>query len=96
MSEGRTFEQVDSMAWHDVMMIMRWRRKNPPAERLLRAIAESMGYRFSSPESAHAPAREIDPKTLPDPTADIRAAFAGAKFPTEVGNLVIPERLKYA
>lgn len=97
MSEGRTFEQVDSMAWHDVMMIMRWRRRNPPAERLLKLIAEHMGYRFSTPESAQGlPTREIDPKTLPDPTEEIRKAFAGAKFSPEVGNLAIPERLKYA
>lgn len=84
------------MAWHDVMMIIRWRRKNPTADRLLKAIAESWGFRFSTPESASLPSREIDPKTLPDPTADIRAAFASAKFSPEVGNLAIPERLKYA
>jgi hypothetical protein len=84
------------MAWHDVMMILRWRRKHPPVDTLLRAIAESLGVRFSTPESASRPQREIDPKTLHDPTADIRAAFAGAKFAPEVGNLAIPERLKYA
>lgn len=98
MSEGRTFEQVDAMSWHDVLMISRWRSKNPPVEPLLRAIAESLGVKFSSSSSQPAGKSlpETDPATIPDPTEDIRAAFAGAKFSAEVGNASIPERLRYA
>lgn len=96
MSEGRTFEEVDRMTWHDVVMISRWRQKSPPVDLLLRAIAEYLGIKFTdSPSALHTPIREIDPSTLHDPTEEIRKSLANATFPDGIGKLIVPERPKY-
>lgn len=83
------------MSWHDVVMISGWRQKNPSVESLLRAIAESLGIKFTGvASSASSPAREMDPASLPDPTASLREAFSKANFPDGIGRIIIPERPK--
>lgn len=85
MSEGRTFEEVDRMTIFDLEMIRGYRRRSPSLETLVRCIAVWSG--------AYKPQRE-DVEVLsttpenrpPDPTADIRRAFAGARMP-DMGDL---------
>lgn len=98
MAEGRTFHQVDKMSWYDVQMISKWRERNPTVEALLRGIAEALGIKFVDSPSAgisSTPAREVDPKSLPDPTDEIRAALANAVFPDGIGKVILPERPSY-
>lgn len=79
MCEGRSFEEIDSMTLFDLQMMNVYRSVHPSLEDLVSMIATQFGY---TPPSVK---KEITVESLYDPRADIKAAFANAKFSSADG-----------